>query len=86
MFNVDIARAIMSVNNRSDKYTSTLSEATYINELQDRAMMGDVNAQSQLDVMPIMPIYNHTKRSCTCGSGQNWEVCTGINGDWTYCG
>lgn len=82
MLNLEITRAIFSVNKRTDKYTS-VSDSVYLNELQDRAMMGDVNAQAELDSMSVD---NHSKRPCTCGSGQDWEVCTGINGDWTYCG
>jgi hypothetical protein len=31
-------------------------------------------------------LYQHLYRKCTCGSGDVWSECNGINGDSSYCG
>jgi hypothetical protein len=73
----------------------TLQDVTYLNELQDRAMAGDVNAQKDLDTLlegqqkeeSTETKYDHSKRPCTCGSGHTWINCTGLpNGDTNWCG
>lgn len=65
----------------------------YINELQDRAMAGDVNAQEDLDTLLAFQQkeesteeYDHSKRPCTCGSGHTWVNCNGLEGDTSWCG
>ena len=63
-----------------------------LNELQDRAMAGDVNAQEDLDT--LLAFQQDSKeedgdhsRPCTCGSGQPWHSCQGLPGEgWAYCG
>jgi hypothetical protein len=71
-----------------------------LNELQDRAIMDDQNAQVQLDsywaneeqcdieeLALTNSKYDHSKRPCTCGSGLSWMNCTGLpNGDTSWCG
>jgi len=64
-----------------------------LNELQDRAMAGDVNAQEDLETLLAFQQkeepteYDHNKRPCTCGSGHTWVNCTGLpNGDTSWCG
>ncbi len=29
---------------------------------------------------------NPNLRPCTCGSGEPWTTCQGIDGDWSHCG
>lgn len=58
-----------------------------LNELQDRAMAGDVNAQEDLDTLLAFQQEEPTnERSCTCGSGHTWVNCNGLDEDTSWCG
>jgi hypothetical protein len=41
---------------------------------------------SSLSIETVKEIVERHFRPCTCGSGENWASCLGIEGDTQYCG